>query len=271
MEADSTLAHMSGIWTGTIIGTNNGEITIDITADSDGLSGVLHVNDTIHGSMFFNLKGEYSRRSVELRLTPIAPCYDEGCACRDVPLVQVAETILGPAVARGKLTKLFRIEGEWSSDIGSSGTFQATKQNAEDKTEHTAPNSTALVLLCRNTRNDADLAYSCIAKAAEKYDITPIRAVQPELSGEGGHNYESAVNMVEKARFLICDLTCLSGEVLYVLGYAQGAKKEVILAAKADAQLPPSLYGSGVTLYNEASELEGIVANRIADLMQTAF
>ncbi|MEZ8069427.1 hypothetical protein [Vibrio sp. FF145] len=96
-------------WAGRIYGTNTGNVFLEVSQDQNSLTGKLRIMDTIYGISMYDCTGTYDD-GFRLECTPIsAP--EEG-------------VVMGNVVVIGKLTQSGNIKGDWSSTIGTAGTFE---------------------------------------------------------------------------------------------------------------------------------------------------
>lgn len=102
---DALVSH----WAGRIFGTNTGNVAVKFD-ESDGaeLSGTLRLMDDAYGVAVYRISGEREQASVSFRGTPEASV--EGVA-------------LGDITASATLESNGELRGEWTSSIGTGGTF----------------------------------------------------------------------------------------------------------------------------------------------------
>ena len=108
---------LSGRWVGTIQGTNIGAVFAEFADTNDRISGVVQINDAVHGAGFYAVTdGEVTPDCIRLVLTPNQ-------------LTQMAGhgivTVLAHMVSRTQFV------GEWRSSIGTAGTLSVTKVTDE--------------------------------------------------------------------------------------------------------------------------------------------
>jgi hypothetical protein len=96
------------LWAGQIFGTNTGNLAAEIDSSEAGLSGLIRVMDNQFGLVLFEVKGSFDGSAIELTGVPTKA--QEG-----------VET--GTVTVKGMLTSEGSIRGQWSSTLGTGGTF----------------------------------------------------------------------------------------------------------------------------------------------------
>lgn len=100
---------LSELWAGHIYGTNTGRAYLELRENVSGLEGVLRLADDQFGTSSFRVSGEERGELLLLNCEPIdAP---EGVS-------------LGRVTTRSRLKPDGHLSGEWSSEIGTAGTFE---------------------------------------------------------------------------------------------------------------------------------------------------
>lgn len=98
---------------GTIQGTNNGAVFAEFLSTKDGVSGVVHINDSAYGVGIYSVAGgEVSPDVLRLVLTP-----DKQARMAGHGIVTVI----------GHMTSQTQFDGEWRSSIGTAGALSVTK------------------------------------------------------------------------------------------------------------------------------------------------
>ncbi|WP_163133625.1 hypothetical protein [Agarivorans sp. Alg241-V36] len=105
-------------WAGKIYGTNTGNVFLELNQDESTLSGTLKIMDDIFGVSEYSCNGTISEGEITLCCEPSAMV--EGMELGEV-------TILAFIKQDGRLT------GDWSSEIGTAGTFNIFPHNLDDK------------------------------------------------------------------------------------------------------------------------------------------
>ncbi|EJG0781700.1 hypothetical protein C4G25_RS23060 [Vibrio parahaemolyticus] len=103
------MENLANRWAGRIYGTNTGNVFLEVSQDKSNLSGKLRIMDTIYGISMYDCVGTFDD-SFRLECTPISEP-EEG-------------VVMGDVVVVGKLTQSGNIKGDWSSTIGTAGTFE---------------------------------------------------------------------------------------------------------------------------------------------------
>jgi len=100
---------IAGKWAGRIYGTNTGNLFLELDQDQDRVSGTARFLDDKFGLVIYEIEGE-SKEQIRFNLTPKK--YPEGIK-------------IGAATAIAQLRHDGSLIGDWKSDIGTAGTFQA--------------------------------------------------------------------------------------------------------------------------------------------------
>ena len=123
----------TGTWSGKIAGTNNGDIAVEIVEADRLLSGVMRINDLQHGVATYDFEGR--RNDSTLRLKGV--CRPDQQPSRNV-FVHRQSLFVEPPVLHGEVTVEGhiaggnRITGDWSSSIGTAGTFWVQRAMEHD-------------------------------------------------------------------------------------------------------------------------------------------
>jgi len=108
------------LWAGRIYGTNLGNVFIKLSGDDAALTGIVRLNDDAHGVAVYEVDGSFDGTTIALSGTP-----------KDPP-----ETVkLGEVSVTGKLNAQGSIRGEWSSTLGTGGTFVLHPHDSGDEEE----------------------------------------------------------------------------------------------------------------------------------------
>ena len=97
-------------WNGHIYGTNTGNVAVTLEGEDNALTGVIRLNDNQHGVAVYDVTGKFEAGNLALTGTP------QDGATEGVEL--------GHLTVAGALTSEGRLDGEWSTTIGTGGTFQ---------------------------------------------------------------------------------------------------------------------------------------------------
>ena len=104
------MANIGRNWNGHIYGTNTGNVAVTLEGEDESLTGVVRLSDSLHGVVVYEVGGSFG--SGNLTLT--------GKLQGEVP----ENIMVGELKVVGALTTEGRIDGEWSTTIGTGGTFQ---------------------------------------------------------------------------------------------------------------------------------------------------
>ncbi len=111
-----TIPDISGYWTGEILGTNRGGVTLDIKQEGERVSGIAKIHEPALGGYEYTITGVIKEDGISLRLLP----------GRHTGGLQ-----LGIVQAVCRLKEDGSIYGRWKSDIGTEGTFTAQKHETK--------------------------------------------------------------------------------------------------------------------------------------------
>lgn len=111
------MAGISKNWNGKVFGTNTGNVSLALTGEDNALSGSIRLSDDRFGVVVYNAAGTFSDGALALTGKPSGEIPEQ---------VQVGElTVSGALTAEG------RIDGQWSTTIGTGGTFQLWPHSLE--------------------------------------------------------------------------------------------------------------------------------------------
>ncbi|MFT4171140.1 MAG: hypothetical protein QM639_01165 [Rhodocyclaceae bacterium] len=96
------------LWAGRAYGTNTGNLFVKLEGNDEALSGVLHMSEAGVGLVMYSLQGAFDGN--RLTLTGETQAQIEG-------------VVFGQLTASATLTNKGELSGEWSTSIGSAGTF----------------------------------------------------------------------------------------------------------------------------------------------------
>lgn len=105
---------MTGIvknWNGHVFGTNTGNVAVTLDGEDAALNGVIRLSDDKHGVAVYEVAGQFVDGSLELAGTPQVAAEAE-------------DLELGNLTVKGSLTSDGRIDGNWTTTIGTGGTFK---------------------------------------------------------------------------------------------------------------------------------------------------
>ena len=107
-------------WNGHVFGTNTGNVALTLDGDDQALTGLVRLSDNQSGVVVYEVTGSFSDGVLKLRGNPQGEL-PEGA-------------VFGELTVEGQLTPEGRIDGEWSTTIGTGGTFQLWPHNLEVRT-----------------------------------------------------------------------------------------------------------------------------------------
>ncbi len=102
------MSRIGKLWAGKIYGTNTGNLFAELNASDGTFDGILRIADDRLGLSAYNVSGKFDGTSIEL----------EG-----KPSLSPENTVSGNNSVKGSLSSDVQIRGQWSSSIGSAGTF----------------------------------------------------------------------------------------------------------------------------------------------------
>jgi hypothetical protein len=104
-------------WAGKIYGTNTGNVFLELNQNESKLSGTLKIMDDIFGVSTYSCNGDVSEVGVTLYCEPS----------------EVIEGMrIGNVSVFASISKDGRLTGDWSSEIGTAGTFNIFPHNLDD-------------------------------------------------------------------------------------------------------------------------------------------
>lgn len=109
------MANIGRNWNGHVYGTNTGNVAVTLDGEDEALTGVIRLSDNQHGVIVYEVAGKFDDGSIALT----------GKSQGKVP----EGVIVGELTVTGALTPEGRIDGEWSTTIGTGGTFQLWPHN----------------------------------------------------------------------------------------------------------------------------------------------
>lgn len=102
-------------WNGHVFGTNTGNAALTLDGDDQSLKGLVRLSDNQSGVIVYEVGGSFEDGALRL----------EGKPQGEPP----EGLIFGELTVAGELTPEGRIDGEWSTTIGTGGTFQLWPHN----------------------------------------------------------------------------------------------------------------------------------------------
>jgi len=135
-----TMMNIAGNWFGRITGTNNGNIFAEIMQNNSNLSGVVRINDPLHGTSVYKFVGEPQSDIIILNMKPDPDFFNKPITQNVVIKNQKLSITLpadaghGNVTVKARLVKSGKIEGTWSSTIGTGGNvFIYNEQNVSKR------------------------------------------------------------------------------------------------------------------------------------------
>ncbi len=126
-----------------------------------------------------------------------------------------------------------------------------------------------LVFVCMPFTGDKmSEAYSIMQEECEKLGLVASRVDQVPGSG---FVLKHTTDLIERAEFLVFDLSYSRPNVYYELGYAHGVgnlSMEILLIARRGADLHFNIAPLQVRLYDSLGELRAIVSSGLASMMR---
>jgi len=142
----------SGLWTGSIEGTNTGGFTLDLQQDGKDVSGVARFSEPAYGQYEYLVNGHV----------------DNGIVLSMTPGRRFNPIILGTVRVVGKLSGAV-LSGKWESTIGTAGVFTARRfESSELEKELPSQNSVFLV-----HGHDEGTKYA-VARFLEQIGVIPV-------------------------------------------------------------------------------------------------
>lgn len=265
---------MTGDWVGKIIGTNTGDAFFEITESGKEISGTIRVNDPVYGTAVYSAHGTRNENEIQMELnaTPnnsqhnrMHTAFVNGRSVK----VQVQGTELGRVSVSGRFVKGDRIEGKWHSEIGTGGTFWATRAEVmatptDNFTGEATENMTFIMMGISTDNPSLEDSLMAIKRASLSQGVGALRVDEIEHSGK---ITPLILDKIRKSRFLVCDITTERPNVYYELGFAHGISKEVILVAKEGTAIHFDIKDYNIIFYRNVTDLETRVAKRIGDAL----
>ncbi|AUW58654.1 hypothetical protein C1T17_11635 [Sphingobium sp. SCG-1] len=104
------MANVGKNWNGHVYGTNIGNVSVSLNGEDNALTGLIRLSDNQHGVIVYDVTGSFEAGTLTL----------DGKPQGEIP----EGTVVGELTVVGALTPEGRIDGEWSTTIGTGGTYQ---------------------------------------------------------------------------------------------------------------------------------------------------
>ena len=244
---------LTGVWEGTLDGTNWGRLVIRLHEESGVLSGQAEINDIGVGVYNLDVAGRRDA-TVTLHLTPSRHAVRAYPGTISAEITSEAETL---------------VRGTWNSTIGTHGTFRADRHEAIDAPPaQTAKKieeaNAAFIIMAFSQQSETGLPlvdiHAAIKRGCKAAEVDAHRADEVEHSGS---ITELILKQIKTHRFLISDLTHERPNVYYEIGYAHGMQKEVVLTAHRGTKVHFDIASHNVIFYSSSTELEERIAKRL--------
>ena len=251
---------LTGVWEGTLDGTNWGRLVIRLREHSGVLSGQAEINDIGVGVYTLDVAG---RRDAKVTFN-LAPSRH---AVRAYP---------GTIDAQIESESASLVRGTWRSSIGTQGTFRATRHDAlesppiPDASKIEEANA-AFIIMAFSEQSASGLPlvdiHAAIKRGCQVNSVEAHRADEVEHSGS---ITDLILKQIKTHRFLISDVTHERPNVYYEIGYAHGMQKEVVLTAYRETKVHFDIASHNVIFYSSGTELEERVAKRLRARIENA-
>jgi len=130
--------------------------------------------------------------------------------------------------------------------------------------------SEGIVFLIMQIRSDSDMAFRVFRTECIRLGLNAVRA---DDFVDSGIILKDIVEMIEKAEFIICDLSNERPNVYYELGYAHGVGNQsdrIFLTASADTVLHFDIAPLRVHFYSDATELRRLMRTHFKQMVRNA-
>ena len=99
---------LGNLWAGRAFGTNIGNLFVRLDGKDDELTGRLHFSDAVSGVVVYDVNGSFDGTRLQLS---------------GEPAIHAEGVVVSKLSAHADLNARGELEGEWSTEIGSAGTF----------------------------------------------------------------------------------------------------------------------------------------------------
>lgn len=270
------MTDIAGDWAGKILGTNNADIFVEIAQQQRDLAGTVRINDPMYGTSVYDYKGTFADRQLHLEMDPSPQTIKQSHSHTTIVngqrvVIQTGAVSLGHVSVTGKQVEVGRIEGKWTSSIGTGGAFWISRatSHVETASKFEGPQIANVAFIMMSiSASDPTLedSLNAIKRATAQHGIEAVRVDEIEHSKK---ITDVILEQLRGSRFLVCDISTERPNVYYELGFAHGIGKEVILVAREGITLHFDIKDYNVIFYKSYSELESRVAKRIGDAIAT--
>lgn len=229
---------ISGYWTGVIKGTNLGGLVLDLIQKDGKVSGVAKMHEPALGVYEYSLTGDIAE-DLSFQLAP----------GRNPHQLQ-----LGMVRGLAKLVGQNKMSGRWKSDIGTEGTFEATREDTKGL-GNSMPNSNSVFIVHGHDEG----AKHSVARFIERLGITPV--ILQEQINRGMTVIEKFEDFASRAGFAVVVITPddvgypvgkeelkkkrARQNVILELGYfaASLGRNKTLVLTKGDVEMPSDIMG----------------------------
>jgi len=266
------MSDMAGDWAGKILGTNNADIFVEIAQQQRDLTGMVRINDPMAGVSVYDYKGTFDDGQLHLEMDPNPQTIRQSRSHTATVngqrvVVQTDVVSLGHVSVTGTQVEAERIEGKWTSSIGTGGAFWINRATSRIETaskfEGPQTSNVAFIMMSISAADPTlEDSLNAIKRAAGQHGIDAVRVDEIEHSKK---ITDVILEQLRGSRFLVCDISTERPNVYYELGFAHGIDKEVILVARKGTTLHFDIKDYNVIFYKSYSDLEFRVAKRIGE------
>ena len=174
----------SGYWVGTLAGTNQGGLTLEVKQNKDKIEGIATISEPSLGQYKYSVIGT-ATDVLSVHLTQIW---------------QSGGIILGKVTVIASLQDDGKLSGRWKSDIGTEGVFNATKHNGDVVIKSLPKNNSVFIV----HGHDEGLK-EAVARFLEKIGVKPV--ILHEQINNGMTIIEEFEDFANRAGFAIVLMT----------------------------------------------------------------
>jgi len=211
--------NLHGDWAGTITGTNNADVFIEMRHTDNALSGTARINDKVFGTSIYHFTGSVEGTQVLFKMKPEAEQKTTSATVNvnnRAVRVHLPTTNLGDVTVQGTIRGQ-TISGKWTSTIGTGGAFQISKVVPNDnviKDMLKQLEDRLFVMMSISSENpELEDVLSAIKRASKNHGIDCTRVDEVESSGK---LTDLILDHIDKSRYLICDVSTERPNVYYV-------------------------------------------------------
>lgn len=245
---------VTGIWEGTLDGTNWGRLLAKLSECDGAIDGFAEIIDVGTGTYNLNVTGDRHGNIAMLHLSPGPYGVRPYPGTIDVQLSSITAEVM---------------RGVWRSSIGTYGTLRAERQPSSEPTpevvaKQIAESNAAFIIMSFADQNSGFIPIVDIHRAIKRgCEAVGVRAQRSDEVEHSGSITALLLDQIRRHRFLISDLTHERPNVYYEIGYAHGLEKEVVLTAQKGTQVHFDIAAYNVIFYTSATDLEDRVTKRL--------